>query len=231
MAGGKEYICVMKLHADASEEQVRQVLAEFTGEIYQKPPLRSSVKRQTRTRYIYYNELLAAEGRVVLTRIGCQSGTYVRKIVHDIGEILGAGAHMAELRRTRAGPFTEDDSLVTLHQLADCMAAYKESGDEGPLRKMILPVERATDLLPRIWVKDSAVDAICHGADLAAPGVCKYTSDFESGELVAIMTLKDELVALGRARLPASQLMDVEKGTVVKTERVIMRAGTYPKLW
>lgn len=221
----------MKLHSDVPEERIKQILTEFTGEIYQKPPLRSSVKRQTRTRYIYYNDLLAVEGRVILTKIGCQSGTYIRKIIHDIGEILGSGAHMAELRRTRAGPFIEDDSLKTLHDLADCMAAYKESGDEGLLKKTILPVERATDLLPKIWIKDSAVDAICHGADLAAPGVCKYTLGFQSGEAVAILTLKDELVALGRTRLPAAQLKDIEKGTVAKTERVVMTPGTYPKLW
>ncbi len=221
----------MKLHSDVSKEQIKQTLSEFTGEIYQKPPLRSSVKRQTRTRYIYYNELLAVEGRVVLTRIGCQSGTYIRKIVHDIGEILGSGAHMAELRRTRVGPFVENDSLKTLHDMADYMAVYKESGDESPLKNAILPMERAADLLPKIWIKDSAVEAICHGADLAAPGVCKYTLGFKSGEMAAMITLKDELVALGRTQLPSSELKDVEKGVVAKTERVIMKQGTYPKLW
>ena len=104
---GKEYVCVMKLHGNIEESRVRQILTEFEDEIYQRPPLRSSVKRQIRTRRIYYNEFLEMDGRNVLFRVGCEGGTYIRILCYDMGEILGVGAHMQELRRTHAGPFSE----------------------------------------------------------------------------------------------------------------------------
>jgi H/ACA ribonucleoprotein complex subunit 4 len=98
---GKEYICVMKLHADSNEEEIKRVLGEFEDEIYQRPPLRSSVKRQLRTRRIYFIDYMEYSGRNVLFKVGCEAGTYIRKLCFDIGEILGVGAHMQELRRTR----------------------------------------------------------------------------------------------------------------------------------
>ncbi len=116
---GKEYVCVMKLHKDAPEDQIKQVLSEFEDEIYQRPPLRSSVKRQLRTRRIYYIDYIETDGRNVLFKVGCEAGTYIRKLCFDIGEILGVGAHMQELRRTRSGSFTENStSKVTLHDVA-----------------------------------------------------------------------------------------------------------------
>ncbi|MFQ5763109.1 MAG: RNA-guided pseudouridylation complex pseudouridine synthase subunit Cbf5, partial [Candidatus Bathyarchaeia archaeon] len=181
LLSGKEYICAMKLHGDVSSEKLRCGLGEFTGEIYQRPPVRSSVKRQTRVRVIYGIDVLEIENRTVLLKINCQSGTYIRKLIHDVGEALGCGAHMAELRRTRAGPFVEDESLVTLHDLSAAMMEWRETGREDILRRMILPVEKSVELLPHIWVKDSTVEALCQGAALAAPGVVKLTSTVERG--------------------------------------------------
>src|SRR5712692_1673990 len=111
---GKEYVCVMTLHGDVDEKVVRSGLEEFVGEIYQKPPVRAAVKRETRKRRIYTVSDLEVEGRQVLFRVSCQAGTYVRKLVFDVGEILQVGAHMRELRRVRAGAFTED-SACTLY--------------------------------------------------------------------------------------------------------------------
>ncbi|MEM3942069.1 MAG: RNA-guided pseudouridylation complex pseudouridine synthase subunit Cbf5, partial [Candidatus Bathyarchaeia archaeon] len=99
LVSGKEYVCVMKLHGDVAESRVKSVLEEFEGEIYQRPPVRSSVKRQLRTRKIYYIDFLEMMGRNVLFRVGCEGGTYIRMLCHHIGEVLGCGAHMQELRR------------------------------------------------------------------------------------------------------------------------------------
>ncbi len=101
---GKEYICVLKLHGEVDEASLKRVLGLFEDEIYQRPPLRSSVKRQLRTRRIYYIDYIERDGRNVLFKVGCEGGTYIRKLCFDIGEILGVGGHMQELRRTRAGP-------------------------------------------------------------------------------------------------------------------------------
>ena len=231
LAGGKEYVGVMKLHGEVDFNQVIKVFKEFTGEIYQRPPLRSSVKRRIRTRTIYYASVLEMDGRNVLFKVGCQSGTYIRKLTHDIGEVLGVGAHMAELRRIRAGPYTEDESLVRLQDLADAIAYYRERGDETWLRRVILPVETAVRLLPKVYIKDSAVEAVCYGAHVAVPGISKLDSGLKPGDLTAVITLKGELVALARAEMSAEQILEAEKGIALKTERVIMPKGRYPKTW
>jgi len=230
LSGGKEYVCVMKLHGDVSEERLREVVEEFQGDIYQKPPLRSSVKRALRVRRVYYIDLLEVEGRLALLKVGCQAGTYIRKLVHDIGEVLGCGAHMRELRRTRVGPFSEERGLVTLRTLAEAFEAYRE-GDEKPLRRVVQPVEEVLALTPKVWIRDTAVDAICHGADLAVPGIVSLNSGIKTDTLVGIFTLKDELVALGRALMSSEEILEREKGIAVKTERVIMKPGTYPRMW
>lgn len=228
---GKEYICVMRLHGEVDEEKIRKVCEEFVGPIYQRPPLKSSVKRVVRIRTIYYIDVLEVSGKDVLMRIGCQAGTYIRKLCHDIGLVLGVGAHMQELRRTRSGPLKEDETLVTLYDLQDVYETWIEERDETPLRKAILPVERAVEHLPKIIIRDSAVDAICHGADLAAPGVLRLETGIKRGSLIAIMTQKGELVALAKAEMTSNEILEADKGIVAKTERVIMDRGTYPKTW
>ncbi|TFF96381.1 RNA-guided pseudouridylation complex pseudouridine synthase subunit Cbf5, partial [Candidatus Thorarchaeota archaeon] len=114
LPAGKEYVCILELHHAASEGDIEQIVDEFVGKIYQKPPLRSSVKRVLRVREIYYNRILEIKGRLVLFRVGCQAGTYIRKLCFDIGEALGVGGHMRELRRTRVGWFREDEHLCSL---------------------------------------------------------------------------------------------------------------------
>ena len=72
---GKEYVCVLKLHGDVDEPSIKHVLSIFEDEIYQRPPLRSSVKRQLRTRRIYYIDYFERDGRNVLFKVGCEGGT------------------------------------------------------------------------------------------------------------------------------------------------------------
>ncbi|MCS7131449.1 MAG: RNA-guided pseudouridylation complex pseudouridine synthase subunit Cbf5 [Hadesarchaea archaeon] len=231
LPAGKEYVCLMHLHGDVSDHKLEQVLKEFEGEIYQRPPLRAAVRRVLRRRKIYYIELLERDGRSVLLRVGCEAGTYMRKLCVDIGEVLGCGAHMAELRRTRTGPFCEDETLVRFHDLADAYAFWREEGVEDQLKKVILPVEAAVRHLPKIVIRDGAVDAICHGASLAAPGVLTVETGISPDDLVAIMTLKGELVALARAMMTSKQMCEVDHGIVAKPERVVMSPGTYPRKW
>ncbi|NPA22785.1 MAG: RNA-guided pseudouridylation complex pseudouridine synthase subunit Cbf5 [Crenarchaeota archaeon] len=226
----KEYVAVMKLHEDVPEDKLIQVLKLFEGEIYQKPPLRCAVKRQLRTKKVYRLELLEKNGKYCIIRMVVEAGTYARKLIHDIGEILGCGANMRELRRTRAGLWTENEA-VTLNQLREAYFIWRETGYEDLLRQYIRPVEDMVKHLPKIWVRDSAVDALCHGAALAAPGVVKLTSDVEKGKMVALMTLKDELIALGIATMSARDILAAGRGIVAKITRVVMRRGTYPKLW
>lgn len=231
LLGGKEYICIMRLHAYVPAERITQVMGEFVGEIYQRPPLRSSVSRIIRKRKIYYIKDFEFQDNRVLFRIGCQAGTYIRKICFDLGEALGCGAHMEELRRTRAGPLSENNNFVTLYDLYDAYDLWKDTKDESLLRKVIKPVEEAAQLLPKIHIRDSAVDSICHGADLAVPGILRINSDIRKRMLVGIFTLKDELVALGKAKMSTEEIMEKEHGIAADTSRVLMAPETYPKMW
>jgi len=207
-----------------------EALMLFEGQIYQMPPLRCAVKRQLRVKTVYKLELIEKIGKYCIIRMHVEAGTYARKLIHDIGEVIGCGANMRELRRTRVGPWTEAET-VTLNQIREACVLWKEFGHEDMLRKVIRPVEDMVKHLPKIWVRDSAVDAICHGAALAAPGVVKLTSNVEKGRLVALMTLKNELIALATAEMNANEILAAQKGIVARVQRVIMPRGSYPKLW
>lgn len=230
LLGPKEYHALGRVHSLPSKERLAEVLAMFRGEIYQKPPQRSAVVRQTRTRTIYELEVLEQKERLLLTRILCEAGTYIRKLYYDIGEILGPGATMIELRRTRVDQFHERDGLVTLHELADAFARWKE-GDGTVLSGMIKPVEYALSEIKAVVIRDSAVDALCHGAQLAIPGILQLTPGLKKGDLVGVYTQKGEAVALAEATMPEQEIKDSAKGHAFETRRIIMAPGTYPKRW
>jgi H/ACA ribonucleoprotein complex subunit 4 len=227
LSAGKEYICLMHVHESVPEERLRATLAQFVGKIKQLPPVKSAVKRQWRYRKVYYLDILDIKGQDVLFVCGVQAGTYIRKLCHDIGESLGCGAHMSELRRTKAAGFTEAQA-ITLQDLADAFYYYMQEQNEAPLRRILLPLETGVAHLPKIWVQDSAVDALCHGMQLKIPGIVRLESDIQAEDLVAVMTLKDELVLVGKALLPSRQML-ADKGIAVKTEQVFLPPGTYPK--
>ena len=232
LPAGKEYVCLMTMHKEMPEDQIYEIFDQFTGKIYQTPPVKSAVKRELRVRTIYYATIYEIKGKDVLFRVGCEAGTYIRTLCHDIGEALGCGAHMAELRRTRAGPFNErNGDLVNLHDLTDAYHFWVEDGDESYLRNAIKPMEVAADHLPQIFIKDSAVEAICQGAKLAAGGISMLSKGIKRGDLVAIKSLKGELVASGIALASTEEIMNADSGLVVNTNKVFMQPGVYPMAW
>jgi len=227
LTSGKEYVGIMHLHKDVEEKKLKEVIKNyFTGKIRQMPPIKSAVKRQLRTREIYYFDILETDGQDILFKVGCQAGTYIRKLCHDIGKKLKFGAHMQELRRTKVGPFNET-KLFTLQDLTDAYHFYKKDKNDKFLRKIIQPIETAIVHLPKVWVFDSTVDTLCHGASLHLPGISKLNDQIKPDDTVAIMTLKEELVALGIANLNSKDILDKDKGLAVKTDKVFMEPETY----
>lgn len=225
LTAGKEYVGIMHLHKEIGEKILKETIQKnFIGKIEQLPPIKSSVKRQLRTRSIYYFEILEIDGKDVLFKVGTEAGTYIRKLIHDIGLKLD-GAHMAELRRTKAGPFDES-TLFTLHELEDAFYFYREEQNDKFIRKAIQPVENGVSHLPKIWVFDTTVESLCHGVDLKVPGISKLNDKISNEGIVAIMTLKNELVALGTAKMDSDEMLG-EKGIAVKTEKVFMQPGVY----
>jgi H/ACA ribonucleoprotein complex subunit 4 len=229
LLSGKEYIALMYLHQEVEEHRIRAVVEKFTGRIKQLPPVKSAVKRELRERTIYYIELIDIQKNSVLFKVGCQAGTYIRKLIHDMGLDLGVNAQMAELRRTKAGPFQEKD-LVTLQQLSDAFYYHTEKHDDTQLKQCIMPIESAITHLPRIYVMDTTIDSICHGAQLKIPGITSFDNTIQKNEMIAILSLKGELIAVGTAELDAQDLMKQEKGIAASLSQVFMAAGTYPRM-
>ena len=225
----KTYVCLMHVHKDIKEAKIKKVFKRFKGEIEQIPPLRSNVRRIKRKRMIYSLKILEIKDRDILFIVSCQAGTYVRKLVHDIGKELGIGANMQELRRIKTGPFTEQNAVI-LQDLSDVMEKYKQ-GKEKHLRKYIQPVESAIKHLRKIWVLDPTVDSLCYGAKLKVPGISKLEEGIEKGDTVAILTLKEELIILGKAEMNSKEMKTKKKGVACSILRVIMERGTYPNLW
>src|SRR5207244_3770203 len=226
---GNENVCLMARHGEVEEKKIQAVLEEFVGDILQRPPVRAAVRRDVRKRRIYYIRDVEIDGREVLFRVGCQAGTYIRKLVYDMGEVLGVGAHMRELRRTRAGSFTEEESfsLYDLMQLSEAKTEERET----LARRMVKPMESAFEYVPRIYIRDSTVSSICHGAELAVPGIVRLSEGIVPKMSIALFTLKDELVALSKALMSSDQMMKEDHGLAAKTVRVIMPAETYPRMW
>jgi tRNA pseudouridine55 synthase len=233
LLGPKEYYALARMHATVAENKLRSVIAQFTGDIYQRPPQRSSVRRATRIRKIYCFELVDQYDRLMLLQVVCQSGTYIRKIIYDIGEVLGPGATMVELRRTQVSNFLEKDhSFVKLHDLADAFDMYKQKNDDDTkLRKLIKPIEHCLEGIRGAVIRDTAVDALCHGAQLAVPGIVALPKDLKKNELVGIYTLKGEVVGLAEALMTKEEIEDNIKGVAFSMKRIIMKPGTYPKAW
>jgi H/ACA ribonucleoprotein complex subunit 4 len=222
----KTYVGIMHIHQEVDEKVLREKVSHFIGKIKQLPPVKSAVARKIREREIHFFDLIEIEGKDVLFKVGCEAGTYIRKLVHDLGMSLGTGAHMAELRRVEVGEFIEKNS----HSLVSIKDAYEfwKEGDEKPIRNILIPVERAIEKNKKIFVKDSAISTITNGAPVYPNGITRIQEGIEAGELIGIFSLKDELVAIGIAKMPSEEMMKRKKGIAVRTDRVIMEKGIYP---
>jgi predicted rRNA pseudouridine synthase len=224
----KEYVCLMRLHKDVDRERILKLAEEFTGRLYQRPPRKSAVKRALRIREIRKLEILDTDGRLVLFRVQCDAGTYIRSLCHHMGLAAGAGAHMQELRRTRSGTFGEE-GMHTLHDVQDAAVAARES-DPGALHAMILSVDAAVPDLPTLVIRDAAIDAVCRGAQLAGVGVISR-KEFRTGDTVAVLSQINEFVCLGRALVPSTAFKPGDPGLVVAPTTVFLQPGIYPRGW
>ena len=230
LSSDKEYVCLMRLHKDVKKEKIVRTIGKFAGKIYQMPPVRSAVKRQLRIRTISELEIIEVNDREILFRVSCDAGTYIRTLCTDIGEALGCGANMVELRRTRSGMMKES-SAATLQDMADAYIFWQQMGKEKWLRSMLMPMEVLVEPLPKVIVKPTAVDAVCHGADLSVKGIHMLDEDIRKNALVALMTARGELIAIGKMAMSTSKVMSSDQGKAVDVERVFMERGHYPKMW
>ena len=222
MKHDKRYVGIIRFSADITEGNVKKLFDEFTGGIWQIPPAGAAVARKRRKRTIYSLELLEIDGKDVLFEVKCEAGTYVRILAEDMGKKAGNKAELAELRRIEVGGLNGKDA-VTLQELSDAVWLWKENGNGSKLKGIIHPLEDALKGFKRIWIMDKAADAICHGAQLMMPGIRRFEAGIKIGDIIAVMNLKDELVAFAEAKMSSKDMQTSEKGQATKTERVINR--------
>jgi len=215
LEGNKEYVAVLECHGPVPAD-VDRVVAGFEGPIYQKPPRKSAVSRRLRVRELSELEILETTDRQVLLRIRCESGTYVRKLCHDLGLALGTGGHMGHLRRTMTDPF-DDTTLQTTADFLDALAFWVEDDDPAPLREVVSPAERILEGIPAVTIAESAAREVATGAPVYAPGVIDVDGA-DRGDLVACYTPDGAAVCLGD--LVGDP--DAQEGVVVDLERVLV---------
>jgi len=218
----KIYDCEIIFHKKISKERFEQVMEQFTGTIVQLPPVKSSVKRVERERDVYGLKLLsfASDGRRASIRCSVERGTYIRKLCHDMGEVLGVGAHMGDLRRITAGPFSlENSKPISTKELRRLKAKAKiPLVGWWYIRKIIHyidPIERVLEGFPRVTVDGRLAKIIASGADLFAPGVLS-ADQVCVGDLVQIVDEGGTALALGEALMGGTEMQEKEKGVAVR---------------
>jgi H/ACA ribonucleoprotein complex subunit 4 len=233
-SAGKEYVGIVRLHAALeSETKLYKAIETLTGALFQRPPLIAAVKRQLRIRTIYQSKLIEYDPsrHLGVFWISCEAGTYVRTLCVHLGLLVGTGGHMQELRRVRSGILSENQNLVTMHDLMDAQYTYDQTKDEAYLRKVVMPLEVVLTNYKRIVVKDSAINAICYGAKLMIPGLLRFADDIDVNDEIIMITTKGEAVAVGIAQMTTAVMATIDHGIVAKIKRVVMERDTYPRRW
>lgn len=233
-SAGKEYVGIVRFHNPVDDaKKVAQALETLSGALFQRPPVIAAVKRNLRIRTIYESKLIEFDKKKQLGIfwVSVEAGTYVRTLCVHLGLLLGTGGIMQELRRVRSGIQSENDNMVTMHDLIDAQYAYDHYKDESYLRRVIKPLETLLVSHKRIIMKDSAVNAVCYGAKILLPGVLRYDDGIEVDEQIAIVTTKGEAIALAIAQMTTAVMSTCDHGIVAKIKRVIMERDTYPRKW
>ncbi len=199
----KEYVCLMRINGKNDRQSLEAAFSNFRGRIYQRPPLESAVARRLRVRRVNSLEILEIDGQLVLFKCSCEAGTYIRKIVSDIGELMCARTEMVELRRTRAGDFSEKDA-ISLQALTDYHWIWKEGKDESILRKAIRPIESVH--FKRMVVCDFAAKSLRSGIKPKIGDLESVDEGIFASDNVGIYSLKGELLAVGEAVHPSKGL-------------------------
>lgn len=199
----KTYVGVMKLHQKVEKKKLEEEMEKFLGVINQLPPRISRVKRVIRQRKIMEFKITKfnAEKKEVEFISKVEAGTYIRKLIDDLGKNIG-GAQMISLRRLQAGIFSDKDKEFTsLEKFKDSVDSYK-NGNEKDLRKIIVPAEIITSIIPVIELKEDCLDRLKHGSPIFKNMIPEKSYDkvikiVESKEAFAI-TVNKELIEIAK---------------------------------
>ncbi|MEM5871403.1 MAG: RNA-guided pseudouridylation complex pseudouridine synthase subunit Cbf5 [Candidatus Aenigmatarchaeota archaeon] len=192
----KSYEGEMILHKDVELSKLENAFKKFTGEIIQKPPVKSRVARIERKRKVYELRVIEKNERKIKFFVRCEAGTYIRKLVHDIGQYLGCGAHMSELRRTKIGPFDVSE--------AKKLSEISEK-DVVTLEKILERIK-----LKKVIIRDEDVKKVRNGVPIPVKNLTEK-SEINLNEIVGIYDKNQNIIALGK-----------NVGEKIKIERVFL---------
>ena len=215
MRQDKEYIATIKfskdVDRDVEKEKLNKVLKKFIGVIEQIPPEISAVAKRKRKRKIYELELLHVSGNIITIRVFCEAGTYIRTLAEDIGKKMKNDAELIDLRRTKLGKFTIEETVT--------FEKFLKSVEE---KNFLIFIRSIEEIVPfkKVWINKGAVDPVKLGVSLKIPGIVKFEK-FNKGEYVSILTENDELIAVGIAVIDSDEILKKEKGEAVKIDRVL----------
>lgn len=209
----KIYRANMHLHKKVPKSDIQKAVKKFTGKIEQMVPKKAAVKRQLRTREIYKSKIEKIDGRDVTLYVECQAGTYIRKLIHDIGEHLKVGANMDQLERIKSGPF-----LLKSAQSTKVITNALTSKDEKKLRKVLLPLERAVEEMPKVWIDDGVLKPFSYGSPIYYNGILQLTDNIEFKDKVALFNTKNELIGIGISRGNSKELLTETEGTAIRND-------------
>lgn len=202
-----------RLRTDASgitRDQVETGITPFRGSIDQVPSMYSAIKHEGRPLYelarkgievprksrritIYsYSVLAFRPGPVaeVDVRVHCSKGTYIRSLAEDLGESLGCGAHVSQLRRVQSGPFSLDESVSL-----PVLESLHENGDQSAMDELLLPSQRALLGMPKVTLSESAGFYLRQGQAVLVPNApCDgmVRCSLEDGEFLGIGEILDD---------------------------------------
>lgn len=203
----KEYVGVMKIHEPIPLKKIEKEINEnFLGIIKQTPPVKSRVKRQEREREIKKFKILETgeDKKTFLFHVVCEGGTYIRKLISDLGENLNVGAHMLELRRTRAGIFSEQGNeicvcpSVNLYDFEKAVNEFVENKNEKLLREILIPAEIVSEIFPIVKVKNSFVQNLYTGKSLRYDYLAQDTkkTSFKKEEKLCIFSEDNKFIEI-----------------------------------
>ena len=210
----KEYVGIMRIHEEVELDKVQKIIDKhFIGKIRQTPPVKSRVKRVEREREIKNFKLLEKDGngKDILFKAEVQGGTYIRKLIDDLGKSENLeGAHMLELRRVRAGIFKENDeeySAVTLYELEKALSEH-DKGNDKLLRKILIPGEIVSELFPVFQANETSLKTIFTGKPL-------FEKDIKDKSVSELLKLDEEVkfCLFNQNRLVGVYKKTKEKGT------------------
>ena len=203
MKKDKVYIGKMYLHSEIDEKKLKEEMKKFVGRIMQKPPVKSRVKRELRERKVSRFEVIKKYGRKVEFIADVEAGTYIRKLISDLGENIG-GAHMIELRRIKAGIFEEKASF-RLEKIKQAFELWKEKKDESELRSILIPAEIISEIIPVVSIKKNSLKQILTGKPLMNEDVKGKLPDsdlfcvFSEDRFIEVARKVDEKEIIGRS--------------------------------